>query len=191
MDKLNIGYLHGFGSSFNIESDKCVALSKIGQVHGLDIDYTIGSVEVMRTVGQFVIDKKLDLVVGTSMGGWLASHIGTLFGIPFVALNPAITPSTNLKKYKDRKLTDYTGKICYMSGDMIESYSDFKTGGCGLILLEAKDELLDPIKTQEALTNHYQVHLKPGGTHRYTSLEDDLNLIKVFFDDASLIYGSY
>jgi predicted esterase YcpF (UPF0227 family) len=31
------------------------------------------------------------------MGGWLASHVGVKCGIPFVALNPVISPSDSLQ----------------------------------------------------------------------------------------------
>ncbi|MEO1945163.1 MAG: YqiA/YcfP family alpha/beta fold hydrolase, partial [Candidatus Thioglobus sp.] len=40
----------------------------------------------------------IDLLVGTSMGGYMVAAIGDKLGVPFVAINPAIEPRESLKK---------------------------------------------------------------------------------------------
>jgi len=72
---LNILYLHGFGSSFDPHKAKVAKLTELGTVTGPDIDYTKTYSDIKEVIENFIsnIPKSIDLIVGTSMGGWLAS----------------------------------------------------------------------------------------------------------------------
>ena len=89
---MNIYYCHGFASRFDPGSSKLAILRELGPVYGHDIDYTQPADEVVRECIDKLIGAGIDLVVGTSMGVWLASTAGSPTGIPFVAINPAIEP---------------------------------------------------------------------------------------------------
>ena len=89
--KNEITYLHGFRSFFDSNKPKVQTLSKLGPVDGPQIDYendSLSEIEekvcAVRPVG--------DVLIGTSMGGWLAAHCGIKYGIPFVAINPVTDP---------------------------------------------------------------------------------------------------
>lgn len=186
---MNIVYFHGFGSAFDPDNDKVRVLEELGTVFGLNIDYTIGADEVIDTARDFALDCDVDLIVGTSMGGWLASHVATALGVPFVSLNPAIEPSFNLEKYAGKKFTDFTGKICEMKASTVVEYPDFKLGGFGLILLEEDDDVIDPFYTSMMLDTEYELYIKPGGNHRYTSLKEDVVKIQQHYDKSELGYN--
>lgn len=96
---MKIFYCHGFASQFDPNSSKLKILSRLGSIEGQNIDYTNPAEEVVQFCVDAVIKADIDLLVGTSMGGWLASIVGARIGIPFVAINPAIDPSQAMKKH--------------------------------------------------------------------------------------------
>ena len=96
---MNILYIHGFKSQFKEQSDKVQALNKLGKVSGITLDYTQTFDGIKNILHKFVLDKDIDLVVGTSLGGYYSSIIGASAGIPFVAINPVVDPVLTLSKY--------------------------------------------------------------------------------------------
>lgn len=75
-------YLHGFTSRFDITIDKIKTLARPGPVYGHDIDYTQGWEDVIEESLDKLMQVNPDLLVGTSMGGWLAGISGAETGIP-------------------------------------------------------------------------------------------------------------
>ena len=186
---MKIVYLHGFGSRYKADSPKVNELKNIGHVVGFKIDYCMNADLLIEHVCDQISKQGVDLIVGTSMGGWLASQVGTLLGIPFVALNPAIDPRESLLRHLGTSV-DYCGNNINMTNDIVDSYDRFNTGGCGLILLEEGDELFDFSVTESVLKVYYDVKIFKGGSHRFEDMKDTLELITNFKNQSELIYGS-
>jgi len=185
---MNILYIHGFGSHFNKQSEKVLGLSEIGTVFGVDIDYTKTFPEIKRSILQAVTDNDIDLLVGTSMGGFCSSVVGESLGIPFVAINPVLSPEQSLSKYIGEGVT-FSGEPYTLNKETLSSYPSFALNGCGFILLDRGDELIDAEQTQRALETHYRTKIFAGGNHRFTHIKESLAEIKSFSDNASFIYG--
>ncbi|MBA6412369.1 hypothetical protein H2508_04515 [Parahaliea sp. F7430] len=181
---MNILYLHGYASNFDPSSVKVQALEKIGTVSGINIDYTEGPKVAIEAAKQACQEQCIDLVVGTSMGGWLASHCGQNCSIPFVALNPAVEPAKSLTKYIGQSI-DYTGTAYTIDAETVASYPPFATEGLGLVICEEGDEVIDASATAAALKPHYDVLLVPGGSHRFESLDSQLELIQAHLRKAT------
>ena len=81
---MKILYVHGFGSNYHPTKPKVQLLRILGEVVGVDVDYCKGFDAAFQKVK--VAAMTCDLIVGTSMGGFMASHIGAVLSIPFVAL---------------------------------------------------------------------------------------------------------
>jgi predicted esterase YcpF (UPF0227 family) len=163
----------------------------MGEVVGLDIDYNAGSKVIPRAV-EWAIEEKLDMVVGCSMGGWLASHVGSAVGIPVVMLNPCISPSSSLRKYLNvpEGETDYGGyPLASIKPERLASFIDISKDACGLVLLEEGDKVISSEQSKLKLDKYYDVVLSPGGSHRYESLASKLGLIKLHFMLSELNYG--
>jgi predicted esterase YcpF (UPF0227 family) len=188
-----IGYLHGFASYYDDTNPKVKTLGKLGTVIGLDINYNTHAALVISGAVQWALDKEVDLIVGCSMGGWLASHVGSVLGIPFVALNPAVAPSVLLIKYLDvpEGETDFGGyPMASMDELDVKSYPDMGKGGYGLILLEEGDDLFNWENTKSELDKYYKVVVTNGGSHRFESLEDHLFTIQHHVELSELVYGA-
>ena len=178
---MQIHYIHGFASAFDPSSVKLQTLSRLGPVSGQTVDYTQPTDRLIeRAIAQTNWDD-IDLIAGTSMGGWLAAVLGTRLGIPFVAINPSVQPQLTLGKYLGPGV-DYQGQLFELTAEAVDSYFDLPTGGQGLILLDEGDEVIDAKATQAALSAHYPVISFPGGNHRFAHMEDALPLIQDFLN---------
>lgn len=185
---MNILYIHGFGSAFDPESDKVRALSQIGTVYGVDLDYTQSFDLNRQLVADAIQEFQIDLLVGTSMGGYMASHCAA--GLPFVAINPAIDPAQSLQRYLGEHV-DHAGKPFRLELDQIQHLPKFSTGTqSGLILLDQGDKIIDPEVTASTLQDHYRVVMWPGGHHRFAHMEQALTEIQDFFFITGIIHGT-
>ncbi len=187
-----IAYLHGYNSYFK-ENEKVKALKILGRVVGLDIDYNVDSDVVIDKVCDWAIKENVDLIVGCSMGGWLASHVGASIGVPAVMLNPAISPCSSFKKYIDvpEGEVDYGGyPMKSIDRSVVEAYPAISKKAWGLVLLEKGDDIFNYKNSESILSKYYKVIVSNGGSHRYESLEDRLEDIEYLVEMAGLNYGS-
>ncbi|ERS89632.1 MULTISPECIES: YqiA/YcfP family alpha/beta fold hydrolase [Marinobacter] len=175
-------YLHGFASRFDTTSEKLKTLAKLGPVYGHDIDYTQGSEDVIEESLDKLMQVNPDLLVGTSMGGWLAGILGAESGIPFVAINPVTDPAHMLKPWIGQGL-DHQGQAYQLADEVVSSYYPFTHYGSGLVLLDKGDELLPWNDTVRVLGDYFPVHSFEGGSHRFEHMEQALRLIREHVKD--------
>jgi pimeloyl-ACP methyl ester carboxylesterase len=124
-------YIHGLNSTnVNLRTDW---LKQYGKVlhplmayHNLPLDY--------QYLDKLVQHYKPEVIVGSSMGGYMAFHLGQYHHIPTILLNPALI-MTNIIKPDNRQ----------MAGDTIHYIS-----------LGKNDEIIPPITTK-LLLNQWQV----------------------------------
>lgn len=185
---MNVYYCHGFASQFDPSSPKIELLRELGPVYGHDIDYTKPAEELAQLCFDEILGRDIDVIIGTSMGGWLASVVGSRAGIPFVAINPAIAPSQTLAKHIGRGM-DYQGQEYELTSSAVNSYGSLSRDGCGLILLDEGDDVIDWSETYAAYYERYTVISFPGGSHRFEHMKAALPLIEDFIDRSSLVYG--
>lgn len=179
--KINIFYLNGWGSCFDTESPKIQCLDKIGTVSGNDIDYTKPESEIISEIAPILKLIGAHVIIGTSMGGYLASKLSEYCNIPFVAINPAIEPRKTLQKYIGHGKT-YQGDDYYLSKAVVDSYSTFLTKAEGLILLDEGDEFIDANYTKSVLGDTYFMQMFKGGNHRFEHMQESLALIKLYMN---------
>lgn len=144
---MKILYLHGFASAVKKSSKKYDELSKIGEVVPFAPDYCQGFDQVMKDTLVFAAAGNIQGIVGTSMGGYTASHIAAQLKVPFVAINPSITPSQTLKKYVGKQQS-YDGSSYELKLEHVDSYADFNTLVKGLIIVSTLDEVIPAEDTQ-------------------------------------------
>ena len=185
---MKILYIHGFGSQFDPTHEKIQLLETLGTVIGVNVDYTKGFNSVFNTVVDEIANEKVDLVIGTSMGGYMAAHCGAAAGIPFVSLNPAPTPSETLMKWVGT-FTDFAGNDLVLSKNTVLSYPEISMVGCGLIIVESSDEIIKASDTVEKLEGVFKVVVFKGGSHRFTHMANALPLILEHYEHSQTSYG--
>ena len=97
---MNILYIHGYNGSPFGSSYHHLKLYAAG--HNLhSIDYNPEQPELaIQSIKQYVADNQIDLIIGASLGGFLAMHI---FGVPHIVVNPCWNPAIELP------IVGYTG----------------------------------------------------------------------------------
>jgi predicted esterase YcpF (UPF0227 family) len=119
---MKILYVHGFGSRVDPESEKYKALSTLGDVSAVAPDYSLSFSENIERIRPLLIDK--NLLVGTSMGGCMVSHLAEISKLPFVAINPVLFPRRTLMKYLGTRF-DYYGNPYTLTEVTARSYPVF------------------------------------------------------------------
>lgn len=186
MPNLNIMYIHGFGSRFDPNSSKVKHLEKLGCISGISYDYTeVPDVNIPLFL-EFITENKIDIVVGTSLGGWYASKIG--HGIPYVALNPSIRPSISLMRYVGEEAYDHWGTPYHLSSTFPEKFEDFTGDGCGIVMINKGDDDIPHTEIDEIETK-IKIFKFDGGDHRFTNIESALPIIDGFCGQM-LSYGA-
>lgn len=190
---MKLTYFHGFGSKFDTSSPKIKTLSKLGHVNGYTIDYTQPAPEIIKQAATFVSENKSQLVVGTSMGGWLANQVGNLLNIPFVMINPAYSPSLNLLKHVGTHI-DFTGKEYTLKKETVLTYPDLMLSGEGLLLLDLGDDYLfknaDEVNSfANKMGKFFTVCTFEGGSHRFEHMEEALNEIDLHYEMCNYSIG--
>lgn len=145
---MNILYIHGLNGSLSPEKQSI--LQQYGNVLAPAIDYENNPDSIMWLHNHYK-DAKIDLIIGSSMGGFAGYYLCKLFKVPALLFNPALayrsvyqnepsTPSTNEKTIH--------------------------------IILGAKDEVVDPKSTMNFLGNlltqpqDYNIHVRHDLEHR-------------------------
>jgi len=185
---IKIFYVHGWGSEFDPNSDKVRALGEIGEVHGVTVPWAEGHNRVFEQLTEEILAYQPDLLVGTSMGGYGVSHLGSELGIPFVAINPAIRPHETLME-RVGVGTDYYGREYELTWQTVAAFPEFATGGCGLVLVAMDDNVIDAQETINSYSDHYDCRAFENGGHRFENLREALPLITEHYSIAEVVYG--
>lgn len=170
---MSILYLHGFASSVKKSSKKYDELSKIARVVPFAPDYSQGFEQVMKDTLTFAgAAGDIQGIVGTSMGGYAASHVAAELQVPFVAINPSIAPSQTLKKYVG-KHQNYDGSSYELKTEQVDSYPEFNTAVKGLIIVSTLDEVI-PAENTQAFAKEKQLPLISCdyGDHRFEDISE-------------------
>lgn len=182
-------YVHGFGSRYDQTNEKVLALSELGEVHGIDIDYSVPHDVIVSILKETIQDNEIDLIVGTSFGGFWAAEIGSSLGIPFVAINPVIHPVIQMSN-RIGSGTTYYGEPYTITQATADSYPEtIATNGAGLVLLDEADDVLPAAPTMDMLDSCYEVIIFEGGNHRFAHIAESIEHIQRFANSADFIYS--
>lgn len=164
-------YLHGFASSVKTQSKKYDALNEIASVNPFAPDYPQGFEQVMQSCIQFAnAIESISAVVGTSMGGYTASHLASRLNVPFVAINPPMNPSESLRKYLGTHQS-YSGETFEMRLEDVNSYPEYKASYTGLIIVSNLDDVVPPQVTKEFAEKHQLPLISCDyGDHRFEDI---------------------
>lgn len=141
---MNILYLHGFGSSGNSATVEILRkYFKDDLILAPDIPVNIK--DGITFVRQYFREHQVDLIIGTSLGGFYAMNLG---GVKKVVINPAMFPFQDLRKIAINGggyLTDYAHdkKIAW---DVYNAYNDVE---------KIQNEFYDIVKDNETVNETY------------------------------------
>ena len=180
-------YLHGFASSS--QSEKARLTSAFFARHYSHIDYTAldvpyEPVAALALIKQHIGARRDVALIGSSLGGFLATCIAEQIGCRACLINPAVAPHTVLDKHLGRYYHPVLQQHFDVSREQITQLQQLMPQQLQqpqnyLLLLQSGDEVLD----YRLALDYYQgatIKLREGGNHSYVGYADELNTIAHF-----------
>lgn len=125
-------------------------------------------------------------VVGSSLGGYLATKVAEVYNVKTILVNPAITPYLLLKAYEGKQIHPYINELYYINDDYMAQLLALDVDTItwpknSWILLQQGDEVLD---YQQAMAkyHHCKITCEKGGDHSFIEFERFIpDIIKFLF----------
>ena len=181
-------YLHGFASCG--DSTKTKLLKKyFGDKEVLAPDLPVNPSEAVSLARKLIIEHDIDLIIGSSLGGFYASYFCETMGIKTVLINPSTQPFITLAPYVGTNEFWCSGESFEFTKEDLMSLFEFGTAkpkypALYMLLLQKGDELLDYTKAQDKYEGA-TLSVQEGGNHRFENLINYLAQIKGFRDHGT------
>ena len=187
----SIFYFHGFMSS--AESSKAQVFKNFIEQNYQNINLVIPNIydkftEAIPQLDEMISkDKnKTKYFMGSSLGGFFASHYASLYKTKAVVINPAINPSEGLKSYLGFNENYANGNKFELTSDDIAAIKSIELDKINnlretLLLCESGDEVLNYINAIEFYKGSF-VNINFGGDHSYSCFSDKLRIISEFLE---------
>lgn len=173
---LVVYYFHGFGSSYDLASDKVKAIREVLTLTGGDPGRTGPTLAPFpRQTFHYHKDSFLDevasvkrelegfdpgevLFIGTSLGGFMAQYFARLYNQSCVLFNPSYRPSETLLKYVDVDMPYHAkpGEKIHLGMRHVQVFSEMERELSGhpiqpekmKVFLGSEDDVIDPVKSE-------------------------------------------
>lgn len=167
-------YLHGFASSS--QSEKALLTAAYFQQHLPqhqlllpDLPYT--PAEAVAAIDEALQGRTPDAVIGSSLGGFLATRLAERFQCKAVLINPAVQPHLLLQHHLGRYFHPVLQRHYEVAADhlsqleaLVPAKPSVKAQIC--VLLQTGDEVLDYRQALDFYQN-CQLDVQEGGDHSY------------------------
>jgi predicted esterase YcpF (UPF0227 family) len=188
---LRIVYLHGFNSGPTSIKGRQLGEAIAAFPEALRPEYYLPQLshrpaEAVRTVCRWVDAGDHDHLtfVGSSLGGFYATHLAETYGAKAVLINPAVHPDRDLAPYLGAQRNPYTGEAYELTAEHFADLSAFKVARIArpqhyLLLVQTGDEVLDYRVAVAFYAGAWQfVH--GGGDHAFHDFAAQLPVILRF-----------
>jgi len=178
-------YLHGFRSG--PQSHKAQSLAQRMRERGLAAQWWCEQLQwgPARAIAQIsaVIEASptTPTLVGSSLGGFYATHLAEQFGLRAVVVNPAVISPISLAPYMGEQSMIYTGETFSFTQAHLEElrsmqHSTLRDPDRYWLLAETGDEVLD-YRDAERFYQGARQTILDGGDHSFTRWPDYLDSI--------------
>ena len=176
-------YLHGFASCG--EGNKSSLLkSHFGADNVIAPDLPPSPIDAIDTIEEILGSTKIDILIGSSLGGYYATVLAEKYCMKAILLNPSTQPWETLaaytgwqKRFCDEEVFEF--KPVYL--EQLKMLQTAPEKGRYLLLLQSGDEVLDYTKAQ-SLYNKHKIIVEYGGNHRFENLDEYLSMIEKFIN---------
>jgi predicted esterase YcpF (UPF0227 family) len=119
---MNILYIHGLNGS--LSGEKEAILKRYGTVQAPTIDYGNNPDSILSLYNIYK-DAKIDLIMGSSMGGFVSYHLSKLLQLPALVFNPALASRSVFQNVPDTPETN--GSVIHIVIGAIDDVVDPKS----------------------------------------------------------------
>ena len=176
-------YLHGFASCG--DSTKTKMLKQFfGEKEVMAPNLPVNPTAAISLARKLIIDNDIDLIIGSSLGGFYASYLCESMGVKAVLINPSTQPFLTLVPFIGTNHYWCSGDAFEFTRDDLNALFEISTAkpvkpSEYLVLLQTGDALLDYTKAQDKYEGAKLI-VQEGGNHRFENLDEYLEEIKRF-----------
>jgi predicted esterase YcpF (UPF0227 family) len=179
-------YIHGFASCG--KGNKSLLLkSHFGTENVIAPDLPPSPIDAINMIEEILKSTSIDLLIGSSLGGYYATYIAEKYRMKAVLVNPSTQPWETLaaytgwqKRFCDEEVFEF--KPVYL--EQLKMLQTAPEQGRYLLLLQSEDEVLDYTKAQ-SFYNKHKIIVEYGGNHRFENLDEYLSMIEKFIMNES------
>jgi uncharacterized protein len=169
-------FIHGFASRGLGDKSRAL-IDYFGASEVLTPDLPHQPDTAVALLERLLREHPIDLLVGSSLGGYFATWLNRNAGLPAVLINPAIAPSLLLDDYLGEHTSD-SGERFVLTRQHLDDLRAMyrprlRDDERYLVLLQSGDEILD---YRQAATYYAakDVVVEPGGDHRFRNFSNYL-----------------
>lgn len=196
-------YLHGLDSGVN--ANKAIITADYAKTLGIDTirpDLNVSPEEVVAKLTALIKENPNCVLVGSSLGGYFATLLSDMTGVPAVLLNPSIRPDVSFQRflrdnYEGQNLAD-DAVIYTTTGGWQINYGDLawfenhrliaKNPSKIKVLLKMGDELLDSHATKAFFEQAGAgVLAQDGGDHRMSDYDSQVGQVLAWVGELGVV----
>ena len=186
-EKPTLLYIHGLNSS--AQSKKASQLIALMQSLGLSEQLRVPELhhhprEAMLQLESAVAALGRPLLVGSSLGGYYATHLAQRHGLKAVLINPAVNPHQLFDGFVGTQQNLYTGETWELTHDHVVALSELEVPAPQdpqrfQVWLQTGDETLD-YRRAETFYRACALRIQAGGDHSYQGFAAQLPALLSF-----------
>ena len=193
----SILYIHGFNSS--PLSTKARQLEAVMQQLGLSGQLRAPALhhhprQAMVQLEAAIAELGAPLLVGSSLGGYYATHLAERHGLKALLVNPAVTPHKRFDGYLGSQRNHYTGETWELTHDHVQALAELEVPAPEdpsryQVWLQTADETLD-YRHAERYYRACALRIQAGGDHSYQGFAAQLPALLAFAGIARQQYAA-
>ncbi len=186
-------YIHGLNSSplSKKASQLSAALERIGMADRLRVPALHHHPrQALVQLEEAITELGRPLLVGSSLGGYYATHLAERHGLKALLINPAVTPHRRFDGYLGPQTNLYSGEVWDLTEDHVVALGELEVPPPQdveryQVWLQTGDETLD-YRDAEAFYRGCALRIQAGGDHGFQGFAERLPALLAFagFDPA-------
>ena len=191
-------YLHGFNSS--PASKKARQLVRACERLGIAEQLRVPALhhhprQAIAQCEQAIAELGAPLLIGSSLGGYYATHLAARHGLKALLINPAVQPHARFDGYLGPQQNLYSGETWQLTHEHIQALAELEVAPPQdpqrfQVWLQTGDETLD-YRQAQAWYRACALRIQPGGDHSYQGFAAQLPALFAFAGFASSLWRDH
>ena len=180
-------YIHGLNSS--PASTKASQLTAAMTALGLQAQLRVPALhhhprQAIAQLEALITELGRPVLVGSSLGGYYATHLAERHGLKALLINPAVCPHRLFDGYLGPQRNHYSGETWNLTADHVTALAELETPPPAdptryQVWLQTADETLD-YRHAQTYYRHCALRIEAGGDHGFQGFAERLPMLFAF-----------
>lgn len=191
--KYKVLYIYGYNSSSNSNTFKWLKEHLPNtDMYSISYDQENPSDSIDKLC-DYILENTIDIIIGSSLGGWYTMHLASRFSLPCILINPVtdLTLKSTLEFVTNNNFDFIDKYIEYIKEHPLfqdnEHWNGYywdkhEDGDYAIVLLSTNDEVIkNTSESNKQIKNNFQnVTVISGGKHQLNNKEKEMYLLQAY-----------